>query len=206
MSTNSVSLLQLNDDIIRRALYFSHHIWDVLHVNATCQRLHSLSEYHMKTMRYVDLRLLCDPYLEDDGVIKDGIKRHLVTRIGRQLVELKLAKEHAQVISIDVLEMLQLLPRTLKSLVKEDEKSELAALLIRLGNDGKLVKKHQSLNITDKLAQILVDAVYKIDSSIIEFKNDSSTVERLNLSLSDEWFDVDVLVKCFELFPRSETR
>ncbi|KAI1283248.1 hypothetical protein HDE_12818 [Halotydeus destructor] len=137
----------------------------------------------MKTMRYVDLRVPRDPYLDDEGMVENGIREFLMTRVGRQLIELKLAKEHARSIPNDVLEKLQLLPKTTKKLLTEDEKGKLAALLTRLANDGKLVKKHQSLIITGELAKRLVDAVYKHDGSITDFKQDSSAVKRLNISL-----------------------
>ncbi|KAI1289276.1 hypothetical protein HDE_08520 [Halotydeus destructor] len=153
-------------------------------------------------MKFVDIRFPCEPESECAEMIENGIRRHLLHRIGSHVTEVRVLKQHKSLITTDVLAGLQLSPKAVKTLVGDVENHELSELLLQLVSNGKTIKKQQFLNFTVESMKSIVKTLEKFDCSMISaIKQEASAVQKLEIAIQGDWLDVDVLVKCFNLFP-----
>ncbi|KAI1289278.1 hypothetical protein HDE_08521 [Halotydeus destructor] len=158
----------------------------------------------MKAMKLVDLRFPCEPDSECAEMVENGIESYLVYKIGSHVTEIRVLKQHKWLITTDILDGLQLSRKAVETLLFLEgvENYELSELVAQLVSNGTTIKKQKFLNFTDESLKDLVAEVDKLDCSMISaIKQDSSTIERLDISRYDEWLGINVLVKLFDLFP-----
>ncbi|KAI1283126.1 hypothetical protein HDE_12828 [Halotydeus destructor] len=208
MRTESPSLSQLHQDVIANMLHFAHNIWDLLHLEATSANFHGLVKQHMRTMKYVDLRV---PYHEDKGRrladkyaseieyfrvlgVRSGMIKMLKFRFGDQLEEVKMLNDdsisngilrHSEYTTFLIWKHAQL-----GLLEQNDSTSWLrvcrVARMLVLIDDGQSRKtntiKIRSDSLEDLLQELLVFRDHKLDLSkytVLNLELEDGASERL---------------------------
>ncbi|KAI1283118.1 hypothetical protein HDE_12824 [Halotydeus destructor] len=197
------SLCDLNDEVIGNIVYFTPHIWDVLNFTATSRRLNTLSERHLKTMKYLDIRI---PYLaesESAGIIEEGIRTLCLRRCGNQLTEITIMKPERWREDTEFIRSLQLLPHTLLKMIEGDE--QLEDLRYQLFSNEDAIAKQRKITMSTLEMSILSVKVDKSDRSVITgLQRDFNAVKRLDIIFSKQEWEINLIAKCFPLFPNIE--
>ncbi|KAI1283119.1 hypothetical protein HDE_12825 [Halotydeus destructor] len=198
------SLCDLDDDVIGVILLFAPHIWDVLNFTATCQRLNTLSERHLKTLKYLDLRIPYRENSESANIIEEGIKQLCLRRCGNQLTKIRFLKAERWQDDTEFIRSLKLLPETVMKL--SDETEELDNLKYGLLSHDDTLEKVRTV-IWFKPEMIALNAVVdKSDDWVLAgLRRDFITVKKLDIVFAEnDQFEIHGIAKCCTYFPHLE--
>ncbi|KAI1283124.1 hypothetical protein HDE_12822 [Halotydeus destructor] len=185
MSANQACLSCLCRDAVKKVLYFAPYIWDVLHLTATSRRFHSEAEQHLETLQYLDIRLPYRLHQPEAVAINEGIKSLIMSRIGDQLIEVKILKPNYWMGEIDFFRRLKMVSEGVKLWMDENENSALSNLMREVAIKDCTIRMQDYVR-QEKCSSVLDDLEPIVESNMNLFraiKQDLSTVETLDFKL-----------------------
>ncbi|KAI1283137.1 hypothetical protein HDE_12815 [Halotydeus destructor] len=200
MSSRPPSLNGVHDDVISRVLYFAPYIWDVLNFTATSRRMNRLSEQHLKSLKYLDIRISCKWY---SCPIMEGVKKLCLHRCG-QLAEIKILNPERFISDTEFINGLHVLPVAQKRLAKE---AALFRLHCQRFFDGTTIAKQSSLHLDGNPMLLRYSReINNLDlDSVRYFRNDFSAIKRMCIPIDvGSRFHADAIHKCCFLFTNLE--
>ncbi|KAI1283247.1 hypothetical protein HDE_12819 [Halotydeus destructor] len=202
MDSSPHSLCDLQDDVIRNVLQLALHIWDVFNFTATSLRFHSLSEKHLKTLKYLDLRKPYNLNFKTARAIEKNLKKVCLTRFGNQLREIKLLNTLPFLTDTKFIDHLQLLPKTMMTLIANKEHSTaLYPLRRQVYSNQRTIMKQRRMSLSVADLTCLSAEMDKFDSIVITgLRQDLSAVERLDVTFWSSEHDLTGVFKCCSLF------
>ncbi|KAI1292160.1 hypothetical protein HDE_07584 [Halotydeus destructor] len=206
MSTSTPSLSRLDEDIIFRVLHFAPYIWEVLNFTATCQRFHSVAEDHLRSLEYLDIRLLYRLDSPEAEAINDGIKTLITQRIGGQLAEVKILNAGFWMSQIDFVSRLNLVPDRVKQLMQEKPSSALSKLVREVACNRTTIRMQQRVRL-ETCQGVMEEALNILKTDKDAFRDiveGLSTVTTLEAKIQDVGKPGDIL-RADWLFPCLET-